>query len=170
MEIEKLSGLELLQKVKEGKLPHPTMADTIPMTVIDIDKGTATFEAQANEKHLNPMGGVHGGFAATVLDSVTGCAVHTMLGPGETYGTVDLNVKMVKPVPMNTSLRAKGSVIHMSGRLGISEASLVDDRGTIYAHATCTCMIIRKSHSDRPAGLKSIDQKGEETVAKLKIA
>jgi len=169
MDIEKLSGLELLQQVRSGKLPHPTMADTIPMKVIEIDKGTATFEAQADRRHLNPMGGVHGGFAATVLDSVTGCAVHTMLGPGETYGTVDLNVKMVKPVPRNTLLRAKGTVIHMSGRLGISEATLVDDKGTVYAHATCTCMIIRKSRPDRPIALKTIDQNGEETVAKLKI-
>ena len=78
------------------------------------------------------MGGVHGGFAATVLDSATGAAVHTMLDPGESYSTIDLNVKMLRPVPRGIELRAKGKVIHMSRRLGISDATLTDDNGKIY--------------------------------------
>ena len=87
------------------------------------------------------------GFAATVLDSATGAAVHTMLLPGESYGTIDLNVKMLKPVPKGVELRAKGKVIHLSRRLGISEATLKDHDGNLYAHATSTCMILRRKNS-----------------------
>lgn len=143
MNLQELSGLELLNLVKQGTLPHPSMADTIPMQMIEAERGSAVFQAVASEKHLNPMGGVHGGFAATVLDSVTGCAVHTMLAPGESYGTVDLNIKLLKPVPVGKTLTARGTVINMSKRLGVSQATLTDDEGAIYAHATCTCMILR---------------------------
>ena len=98
--------------------------------------------ATEDERHTNPLGGVHGGFAATVLDSVTGCATHTVLGAGESYGTTDLNIKMCRPVPFNTPLKAEGKVINRGRNLVISEGRIVDDEGKLYAHATCTCMII----------------------------
>jgi uncharacterized protein (TIGR00369 family) len=146
MHTEELSGLEILKKLKDGVFPDPTMAVTIPMKIKEVEKGAIEFKAVAGGMHLNPMGGVHGGFAATVLDSATGAAVHSMLRQGESYGTVDLNVKMLKPVPLGKELSAKGKVIHMSKRLGISEATLTDDEGSIYAHATSTCMILRKEN------------------------
>jgi uncharacterized protein (TIGR00369 family) len=139
-----MSGLEFIQAMIDGKLPHPTMADTVPMRISAVDRGHVTFKARADGRHLNPLGGVHGGFAATVLDSVTGCAVHTMLEAGVGYGTIDLNVKMLKPVPLDQELIAEGRVIHVSKTLGISEASLRDGEGTLLAHATCTCAILRK--------------------------
>ncbi|EPJ4856766.1 PaaI family thioesterase, partial [Acinetobacter baumannii] len=89
------------------------------------------------------LGGVHGGFAATVLDSVTGCAVHTMLPAGVGYGTIDLNVKMCRPLPQNQVLIATGKVINLSKNLGISEGKITDEEGKLYAYATATCMIIR---------------------------
>ncbi|MFK7200600.1 PaaI family thioesterase [Acinetobacter baumannii] len=95
------------------------------------------------DNHLNPLGGVHGGFAATVLDSVTGCAVHTMLPAGVGYGTIDLNVKMCRPLPQNQVLIATGKVINLSKNLGISEGKITDEEGKLYAYATATCMIIR---------------------------
>ena len=133
MNTQHLSGLEILEKLKEGIFPEPTMAVTIPMKIMHIEKGSIAFEAVASDRHLNPMGGVHGGFAATVLDSATGAAVHTMLRHGEIYGTVDLNVKMLRPVPLGKRLWARGKVVHISKRLGISEATLTDDQGKIYA-------------------------------------
>ena len=136
-----------MEKFKDGVFPHPNMATTIPMKIMEVKKGFIEFRAVANDMHLNPMGGVHAGFAATVLDSATGAAVYTLLLPGEGYGTVDLNVKMLKPVPQGIELRARGKVIHLSRRLGISEATLTDDEGNIYAHATSTCMILRKKNS-----------------------
>ena len=143
MNPHQLSGMELLTQVMNGMLPHPTMAETIPMKIVAVEEGRVEFSATAGGQHRNPMGGVHGGFAATVLDSVTGCAVHSLLAPGESYGTVDLNIKMLKPVPIGAELRAIGNVINMSRRLGISEGRLMDEEGNIYAHATCTCMLFR---------------------------
>ena len=102
------------------------------------------FAVWADARHLTPLGGVHGGFAATVLDSVTGCAVHTMLEAGVGYGTVDLNVKMLRAVPVDRDLTAEARVIHMSRSLGVSEGSIRDDAGVLFAHATATCAILRR--------------------------
>ncbi len=94
-----MTGLEFLQAMIEGHIPPASISKTIPMQPTEISEGSVTFKAQADHNHLNPLGGVHGGFAATVLDSVTGCAVHTMLPAGVGYGTIDLNVKMCRPIP-----------------------------------------------------------------------
>ncbi|AXV75542.1 MULTISPECIES: PaaI family thioesterase [Ralstonia solanacearum species complex] len=138
-----LSDLPLLQAMARGELPRASISDTIPMTMESIDAGTVRFTARADKRHLNPLGGVHGGFAATVLDSVTGCAVHSMLEAGVGYGTVDLNVKMVKAVPVDTPLVAEGRVLHMSRTIGVSEGTLKMQDGTLLAHATATCIIRR---------------------------
>jgi uncharacterized protein (TIGR00369 family) len=108
-----------------------------------VEPGLIVFTAIAGQQHLNPLGGVHGGFAATVLDSVTGCAVHSLLESGVAYATVDLNVKMIRPVPTDRELNAIGKLIHMSGSLAVSEGRLQDGDGKILAHATATCMILR---------------------------
>lgn len=109
----------------------------------EVSEGSIHFKVQADSRHLNPLGGVHGGFAATVLDSVTGCAVHTLLEAGIGYGTIDLNIKMCRPIPKNKELLAVGTVLNMSKNLGISEGKITDEDGKLYAHATATCMIIR---------------------------
>jgi len=166
MDTQKMSGFETLEKFKDGVFPHPTMATTIPMKIMEVKKGFVEFRAVANNMHLNPMGGVHGGFAATVLDSATGSAVHTLLLHGESYGTVDLNVKMLKPVPQGIELRARGKVIHLSRRLGISEATLADDDGNIYAHATSTCMILRKKNSSKLVTFRSSEENRSETATR----
>jgi uncharacterized protein (TIGR00369 family) len=138
-----LGGLALLEALMDGKGAVPSMAQTIPMSMVSVAAGSVRFTATAGKQHLNPMGGVHGGFAATVLDTVTGCAVHSLLEPGVGYATVDLNVKMVRPVPRDRELSAIGKIIHMSGRLAVSEGELQDGDGRILAHATATCMILR---------------------------
>ncbi|NDW98788.1 PaaI family thioesterase [Acinetobacter baumannii] len=138
-----MTGLEFLQAMIEGHIPPASISKTIPMQPTKISEGSVTFKAQADHNHLNPLGGVHGGFAATVLDSVTGCAVHTMLPAGVGYGTIDLNVKMCRPLPQNQVLIATGKVINLSKNLGISEGKITDEEGTLYAYATATCMIIR---------------------------
>jgi uncharacterized protein (TIGR00369 family) len=140
-----MSGLELMQAMVDGRIPMPPIAGVIPMKGVAAEYGRVVFEAQADERHLNPLGGVHGGFAATVLDSVTGCAVHTVLEPGVGYGTVDLNVKMLKAVPRGVPLIAEGKVISVSRSLGISEGTLRDADGNLYAHATATCLILRRT-------------------------
>lgn len=138
-----LSGIEFLQEIISGDIPQPAMAKTMQAKLINIEKGFARFEAKAGEEHLNPMQGVHGGFACTLLDSATGCSIHSMLEPYDTYGTIELNVKMMRPIPTNTRLFAESRVINMSKSLGVSEGKLIDEQGKLYAHATCTCMIKR---------------------------
>lgn len=143
MNPREMTGLQIMQAFAAGKFPAPGIAKTMPMLPVEVEKGRVVFTATANEAHTNPLGGVHGGFAATVLDSVTGCATHTVLGAGEGYGTTDLNVKMCKPLPFNKPLRAEGRVINVGGRLVISEGDIRDEEGVLYAHATATCMILR---------------------------
>lgn len=138
-----MSGLELLRAMVDGGLPPPSISETIPMKMDVIEKGNVKFIVKADSRHLNPVGGVHGGFAATVLDSVTGCAVHSTLDAGVGFGTVDLNIKMMRPIPINTQLFAVGRVINISRNLAVSEGDIKDAEGKIYAHATCTCSIIR---------------------------
>ncbi|QIC63735.1 PaaI family thioesterase [Acinetobacter schindleri] len=143
MDIKNLSGLQIMQEMCNGNLPMPSMATTIPMKPTLIESGQVTFEVQADQHHLNPLGGVHGGFAATVLDTVTGCAIHTVLEAGAGYGTINLNIKMCRPIPQNRPLTAIGQIINTSKNLAISEGKIIDEDGKLYAHATATCMIFR---------------------------
>lgn len=143
MDIKNLSGLQIMQEMCNGNLPMPSMATTIPMKPTLIESGQVTFEVQADQHHLNPLGGVHGGFAATVLDTVTGCAIHTVLEAGAGYGTIDLNIKVCRPIPQNRPLTAIGQLINTSKNLAISEGKIIDEDGKLYAHATATCMIFR---------------------------
>lgn len=143
MKIEEMTGLEILQAMAIGELPPASITNTIPMSIIKAEEEKVVFHAIADDSHLNPLGGVHGGFAATVLDSVTGCAVHTLLGAGVGYGTIDLNIKMIRPVPKKEELIAEGKVINISKSLGISEGTLRTQDGRLLATATATCMIIK---------------------------
>lgn len=143
MNPKEMTGLQLLQAMCDGTIPAASISETIPMRPYEVSEGSIHFKTKADHRHLNPLGGVHGGFAATVLDSVTGCAVHSMLEAGVGYGTIDLNIKMCRPIPQNIELTAIGAVINLSKNLGISEGKIIDDNGKLYAHATATCMIIR---------------------------
>ena len=143
MDLKEMTGLEIMQAFAQGLFPAPGIAKTMPMQPVEVEHGRIVFEAIADERHTNPLGGVHGGFAATVLDSVTGCATHTVLAAGEAYGTTDLAIKMCRPMPFNQKLIAEGKVINMGKNLVISEGYLRDENGKLYAHATATNMIIR---------------------------
>ncbi|MEQ9586785.1 MAG: PaaI family thioesterase [Parvibaculaceae bacterium] len=144
MKPAEMTGLELMRLATKlpGNMGDQGIASVIPMKIIEADEGRVVFLATADSRHTNPLGAVHGGFAATVLDSVTGCAVHTLLPAGVGYGTVDLNVKMARPVPLGQELRAIGTVIDRTRTLAISEAALTDKDGKIYAHATASCRIL----------------------------
>lgn len=140
-----MTGLELMQAASKGLLPPPGIAKTMGIEAMaEVEHGRVVFHATADERHTNPLGGVHGGFAATLLDSVTGCATHTVLAVGEAYGTTDLAIKMCRPVPFNKKLIAEGKIINVGKNLVISEGYLRDEEGKLYAHATATNMIIRR--------------------------
>lgn len=144
MNIQEMTGLEIMQAFARGEIPAPSICETIPMQPVEVEYGRVVFSAQADKRHTNPLGGVHGGFAATVLDSVTGCASHTVVGAGEGYGTTDLNIKMCRPIPYDTKMIAEGKVINVGRNLIIAEGYIRDEVGKIYAHATATNMIIRR--------------------------
>ena len=141
----KMSGLELIRAGRDGIIPAPSMAVTIPMTIEEAEHGFVRFSATADKNHLNPLGMVHGGFAAAVLDSVAGCAVHTTLEPMVVYSTIDLNIKMVRPVPLHITVIAEGRVIKCSKRVGTAEGTLKTPEGKLLAHATASCLITRPS-------------------------
>ena len=147
MNLAEMSGLDLMRLGVSlpGNMGDQGIASVIPMKIIEADEGRVVFLATAAARHTNPLGSVHGGFAATVLDSATGCAVHTLLPAGVGFGTVDLNVKMIRPVPFEQQMRAVGEVIDRTRSLAISEATLTDMDGKIFAHASATCRIITPS-------------------------
>lgn len=144
MNLSEMTGLQLMQAMMDGVLPVPGIAKTMPMAPAEVEHGRVVFIATADTRHTNPLGGVHGGFAATVLDSVTGCATHTVLQAGEGYGTTDLNIKMCRPIPFETRMIVEGKVINAGRSLVISEGTIRDEAGKLYAHATATNMILRK--------------------------
>jgi len=142
MNLQELSGLEVFMAMKEGRIPYPSMTQTIPMRCVEVEKGFIRIQTRADSRHMT-LGGVHGGFSATVLDGATASAVHTTLEPGEGCSTLDLNIKILKPVPLDTDLIAEGEIIHTSKRIGVSKGTLKDNQGTLYAYATTTCAIFR---------------------------
>lgn len=140
------TGLEQMQAMMDDSINLPEMLKTVPMKGVLVEKGHVIFEVYADARHSNVFGGVHGGFSATVLDSATGCAVHTMLATNTAYATIDLNIKMCRPVPTGMPLIAEANILNISKSLGIAEGTLKDEAGKLYAHATATCMIL--SHGD----------------------
>lgn len=138
-----MNGLQILQAIAAGKIPAPSIAEIIPMSVVEVSKGYIKFTARADRRHLNPAGGVHGGFYATVLDSVLGNAIFSELEAGASYGTVDLAVKMLAPMPMDEEVIAEARLVHISKRMGVAEGSIRRHDGKLLAHGTTTCLITR---------------------------
>lgn len=137
-----LSGIEMLQAMLRGELPYPPIAKTLNFQLMEAEPGRAVFQGTPGPGHLNPMGTVHGGWYATLLDSALGCAVHTMMPPGRGYTTAELGVNLVKAIGRNVQrVRAEGKVLHCGRQLATAEARLVGPDGTLYAHATTTCLV-----------------------------
>ncbi|APW38028.1 aromatic compound catabolic protein [Rhodoferax koreense] len=136
------TGLEVLQAILRAELPYATIAQTLDFLLVDVGPGRAIFQGTPGAAHLNPMGTVHGGWFATLLDSALGCAVHTLMPAGRGYTTAELGVNMVKALtPKVQRVRAEGKVIHCGRQLATAEARLVGADGTLYAHATTTCLL-----------------------------
>src|SRR3982751_6328980 len=122
-----LSGLELLQKVVAGELPRPPIADLMNFDLIEVSEGFAVFTVEPAEYHYNPIGVVHGGLAATLLDSAMGCAVHSTLPAGAGYTTLEIKVNFVRPLTAETGrVRCEAGVIHVGGRTATAEGRVSD--------------------------------------------
>jgi uncharacterized protein (TIGR00369 family) len=136
------TGLQVMQGLLTGEMPHAHMAKTLDFMMIEVGPGMAIFQGTPGVQHLNPLGTVHGGWFATLLDSALGCAVHTMMPPGRGYTTADLSVKLVKALtPKVQRVRAIGQVVHCGRQLATAEARLVGPDGTLYAHASTACLV-----------------------------
>lgn len=136
------SGLQVMQAMLAGELPYAEIARTLDFVLIEVEAGRAVFQGQPQSRHLNPLGTVHGGWFATLLDSALGCAVHARLPAGRSYTTAELGINMVRAItPKVPRVRAIGQVIHCGRQLATAEARLVGPDGTLYAHATTTCLV-----------------------------
>lgn len=141
-DLASLSGLEVMQRVATGMLPPPSIASLVGMDLATVEDGAAVFVLTPDDRMLNPLGTVHGGVAATLLDSCMGCAVHTTLPPGADYTTAQLNVHYLRAMRPGTGPgRAVGTVLHRGRTQCTAEGRLLDSGGRLLAHATTTCLI-----------------------------
>ena len=141
-----MTGLDILQAMLAGEVPYSHIGETMDFSLIEVAPGTATFQGIPQLKHYNPLGTVHGGWYATLLDSAVGCAVHTLMPAGRAYTTAELSVNIVRAASHKSGpLRAIGTVIHCGKQLATAEGRIVDARGRLYAHATTTCLVFATS-------------------------
>ena len=143
-----MTGLEYLQAIGAGELPSPPVAVLLGMDAPRVEPGHAVFTMEPGEHLYNPIGSVHGGMFATLLDSALGCAVHSKLSAGVGYTTVDLAVTYLRPVTRNTGrLTCEAEVIHGGRKIATARAQIVDDEGHFYVTATATCLIFQPETS-----------------------
>src|SRR5690348_10183784 len=139
------TGLETLQAIFAGELPRPPIGDTLDFVPIHIEPGVAVFQGRPQLKHYNPLGSVHGGWFATLLDSALGCAVHSALPAGKGYTTLELKMNIVRALTDAVPLvRAEGKLIHLGRQVATAEARLIGPDGKLYAHGTTTCLVFEQ--------------------------
>lgn len=136
------SGLELFQKMMRGELPPPPIAQTLDFAIVEVEKGRVVFQGHPSRAHYNPIGSVHGGYHATLLDSCVACAVQSTLEAGQGYTTIELKVNYLRALTDQVGpVRAEGKAIHTGRQIGTAEGRLYDASGRLYAHATTTCLV-----------------------------
>lgn len=136
------SGLDFLRDVQAGRLPGAPVAAALGFALEEVDEGRAVFALAPGEEHYNPIGSVHGGVYATLLDSAAGCAVQSTLPQGMAYTSLDLSVKFLRRITVETGkVRAVGTVVSSRRQTALAEAQLIDESDRLLAHATSTCML-----------------------------
>ena len=145
-----MSGLDYLRAIADGRIAPPPIAALLGMGVVDVQPGRVTFSLEVGEHLYNPIGSVHGGIFCTLLDSAMGCAVHSTLGRGQAYTTLELKVNLVKALTVTTpSVVATGQVISTGRRVATASGQITGPDGTLYAHATTTCLVFEPRHDSR---------------------
>jgi uncharacterized protein (TIGR00369 family) len=137
-----LSGIEQLRLALSGKGTIAPIAETVGFSLVEVEEGRVVFEATPTRAVYNPLGSVHGGWIATVLDSACGCVVHSMLKPGQAYTTLELKTVFHKTLIADTPVRAVGRIVQAGRRAAFSEAELRGLDGKLYATATSTCLVM----------------------------
>ena len=137
-----LDGLGQLEAMVDGTMPPPPIMATLGVTDLRPERGRVVVEMPAAHFHYNPLGSVHGGVISTLLDTAAGCAVHSTLEVGEGYTSLDLTVKFLRPVTVESGLLScEGTVIQRGRRTALAQARLTDEQGRLVAHATSSCMV-----------------------------
>lgn len=143
-----MSGKDFLTAIMKGALPAPPMMKTLAFRFAEVGDGRVVFVCEPGEYLYNPIGSVHGGLAATLIDSATGCAVHTRLPAGTGYTTVNLAVDFIKAISHTTgTLRCQGRVVRAGARIAVADADVLGPDGTLYARGSATCLILRPASS-----------------------
>ena len=141
-DIAAMTGLQFFQAMFDGRLPPPPIGKTLDFVPIEVEAGRAVFQGRPAFAYYNPIGSVHGGWIATLLDSCIACAVHAALPAGKAYTTVELKINYVRPVTARVGLvRAEGKVIHLGSRMATADGRLTGADGKLYAHASTTCFV-----------------------------
>jgi len=142
-QIAAMSGVEMLRALIDGRLPAPPITKTLDFTLVLAEVGRVAFQGCPSLAHYNPMGTVHGGWFATLLDSALGCAVASTLPAGKAYTTAELKVNIVRPLSDKVPfVRAESRIIHGGGRMATSDARLTGPDGKLYAHGSTTCFLL----------------------------
>jgi len=138
-----MSGIELLRAIVAGKFPPPPMAGALDYTIRSVEDGRVIFVGVPKFEFYNPLGMVHGGYAATLLDSAMGCAIHTKLAAGQTYSTLEFKINFTRALTVNTGeVEAIGTIVHVGKKTAVAEGKLVDSTGKVYATGSTTCIIL----------------------------
>jgi uncharacterized protein (TIGR00369 family) len=141
-ELARRNGMQVFDAIFAGDLPSPPIGDTLDFVLVHIEPGMAIFQGQPKPRHYNPLGSVHGGWFATLLDSAVGCAIHSTLPAGRAYTTLELKINIVRALSVAVPLvRAEGRVVHAGRQVATAEGRLVGPDGKLYAHASTTCLI-----------------------------
>ena len=142
-DVSGMTGRQMLEAMVAGKLPAPPIAQTLGFWLIQVGDGECVFEGETGPHLLNPLGGVHGGWALTLIDSATGCAAHTLLPAGVGYATVETKANFTRPIKHDTGrVRAEGRVVGRGRRIISCDGRIVDAGGRLLAHGTSTLMVL----------------------------
>jgi uncharacterized protein (TIGR00369 family) len=137
------SGMDFLAAIRAGELPPAPVAELLGFAPQDLEPGRVTFALDPSEEHYNPIGSVHGGVIATLLDTVMGCALHSLLPQGSGYTTLDISIRYLRPVTVQTgTVTAVGTVVHHGRRTATTEAELVDGLGRVLATGKSTLLVL----------------------------
>lgn len=137
-----MTGLELLDGIAKRTLPAPPIQQALDFRVVKVERGHTIFAGLPKFEYYNPLGSVHGGYIAALLDSCMACAVHSTLDAGQSYATLEIKINYVRPLTAETGeVRAEGRVVHAGKRVATAEGKLLDSVGKIYAHGTTTCLL-----------------------------
>ena len=142
-EAAKMTGLEFMQGILDGRLPAPPIARTLDYRLHAVDPGRAVFRGAPRFDYMNPVGSVHGGWYGTLLDSCMACAVMTMIGRGQAYTTLEYKVNILRPVPLGVEVDAIGEAQHVGRSTGVSVGRMVGvEDGRLYATGSTTCIVL----------------------------